>query len=161
MIRRIPWKLCFLGFLLLDWVLPFGFTHRFFEAHRWFPTNLTRVFAETLMSPGSPSAILLVSASSPRFWVMGSFSIFSIILAARLKTKRAWILLTLQLLVFLSVEFLLPWMGEKNLLSGGLFSALFPVPEIPRGHGRVYGWLYLVGLPSFILLLIDTRRRFV
>lgn len=154
--RRVPAALAAL--LLLDWMVPFGFLHRLFQARRWFPTNITRIFAEKLISPGDPAAILVVSASDPRFWVMGGLLAASAGFCLRAWrngtfSRRAVGLLCAQAALFLLAEFLLPWLNERGGLHSWLGEALFP--SVARGHGRAFGWLHL---PAPVLFFLQYRR---
>lgn len=146
-------------FLLLDLSLPFGLLNRLFHARRWFPTNLTRVFAEKLASPGNAEAVLVVSAADPRFWVMGGLLLAAAFLAAvrGRSFPRAFLFLAFQGMLFFSAEFLLPWMHGKSEFSSILRDFLFPT--VARGHGRAYGWLHLFSVGSFLLFLRSLRRR--
>ena len=143
-----------LAALFLDWTLPFGILNRFFHAHRWFPTHNTGLFAELLGSPSDPAAIIVVSASSPRFWVMGGLltsAIWTAFQARRNGRLTLWVLslVTAQFSFFILAEFLLPWMNEKGWMRSGLTEFLFPA--VPRGHGRAFGWLQVPSAAFFLL----------
>jgi hypothetical protein len=146
--------------ILLDWTLPFGFLHELVQRRRWFPTNVTRWGAAWLSSPGDPAAVMVVSASAPAFWTLGGLLVFSAPLALRLWRSdfrwKALAMVFLQAFFFLAASLVLPWLGERGVLSGSWAEALFPV--VPRGHGRAFGWVYLLCLLPFVALFRRARR---
>lgn len=148
------------GLALLDWSLPFGFLNGLFFAHRWFPTNITRIFAGSLGSADTIWAILAVSASAPLFW-----SAAGLLTAALARTAAACragspsraslaALAAGQALFFAAAEFLLPWADARGFLTGAWVDAAFP--PVIRGHGRAYAWLHL---PSLALFALSLRRK--
>lgn len=150
-VRRL--RLVLLGLVLLDWSLPFGFLNGLFNKYRLFPTNITRIFAEHLMSPETFAAVLVVSASAPLFWVMGGLCATTVA-----RCVRSWktsspdkvfllVLALLQLDCFVLPELLLPYLDAHRHLPHALMDALFP--PVPRGHGRFYEWLHLLGAALF------------